>query len=73
MGTEIRGLRVNMEKTKVMISGEELMIKNRVEDIHAGAVEVGVSENLVWCAECEQRCHQRCSDLRNVGRTGVGF
>ena len=70
---ERRGLRVNMEKTKVVISGEELVVRMESGRYPCGCCGKGVGENLVWCAGCERWCHQRCSGLRDVRRAGIDF
>ncbi len=43
-----RGLRVNMEKTKVVISGEELMIRMESGRYPFGCCGREVGENSVW-------------------------
>ncbi len=58
-----RGWRVNMEKVKVMIPGEELMMTMESGRYLCGYCERGVGENSVGCAGCECWCHQRCSGL----------
>ena len=68
-GMEGRGLKINMEKTEVMVTGRE----------HRGTIETGrwpcgvcgrgVGVNSIFCTECGKWCHQRCSGLRRV--TGV--
>ncbi len=72
-GMERRGLRVNMENTKVMISGEEPMIRMEGERYLRRCCGRAVGENSVWCAGCERWCHQKCSALRDVHRAGVSF
>ncbi len=61
-GMERRGLRVNMEKMKVMISGEEPMVRVDSGRYSCGCCGRGMGENLVWCAGCESWCHQRCEE-----------
>ncbi len=68
-----RDLRVNMEKTKVVISGEEPRIRMESGRYPCGCCRGGVGENSVWCAGCEQWCHQRCLGVRHVRRADVGF
>ncbi len=41
-------MRVNMEKTEIVIFREEPMIRMRVGDIRVGAVEEGWER--IWCA-----------------------
>ncbi len=70
---ERRGLRVNIEKTKVVKSGEELRIRMESGRYPCGCCGRGVGENSVWCAGCERWSHQRCSGVRDIRRVGVGF
>ncbi len=64
---------MNMEKTKIVISGEEPMIIMESGRYPWGCCGRGVGENSVWCAGCERWCHQRCSGVRDVRRAGVDF
>ncbi len=70
---ERRGLRVKMEKTKFVISGEEPRIRMESGRYPCGCCGRGVGENSVRGAECERWCHQRCSGVKDVRRAGVGF
>ncbi len=70
---ERRGMRVNIEKTKVVMSVEEPRIRMESGRYPCGCCGRGVGENFVWCAGCERWCHQRCSGVRDVRRVGVGF
>ncbi len=54
------GLRVNMEKTKVVISGEEPRIRMESGRYPCGCCRRVVGGNSVYCAECEPWCHQGC-------------
>ncbi len=47
-------LRVNMEKTKVMISGEQPMIRMENGRCPCRCCERGVEENSVWFAGSER-------------------
>ncbi len=62
-----------MEKTKVVISGEEPMVRMESGRYPCGCCGRGVGENSVWCAGCERWCHQRRSGVRDVRRAGVNF
>ncbi len=48
-----RGLRVNMEKKKV-ISGEKAMMRMESGRYPCRCCGRGLGENSVWCAECER-------------------
>ena len=68
-----RGLKVNMDKTKVLISGKEprrIMESGRYP---CGCCGKGVGVNSVLCVACEKWCHQRCSGLRDVRDAGDEF
>ena len=63
---EKRGLKVNMEKTKTMVTG-----KGTNERVQSGRWPCaccgrGVGSNSVLCIECNRWCHKRCSGLRNL-------
>ncbi len=62
-----------MKKMKVMISGEEPMIRMEGGRYLCRCCGRGVGEKSVWHAGCEWWCHQRCSGPRDVRRAGVGF
>ena len=49
---ELRELKVNMEKTKMMVTGRSSTQK----------IKVGGS-NSILCTECKDWCHKRCSGL----------
>ena len=58
---ESRGLKVNMGKTKLMISGAE-----ESEPVQSGRFPCavcgrGVGSNSILCTQCSKWCHQRCS------------
>ncbi len=59
-----RGLRVNIEKTKVVISGEEPKIRMESGRYPCRCCGRGMGESLVWCAGCERWCHQICAGVR---------
>ncbi len=64
---------MNMEKTKVVIYGEQLMMRMERGRYPCGCCGRGVGKNSVWCVECERWCHQRCSGVRDVRRVGIDF
>ena len=70
---ERRGLKVNMDKTKVLISGKEprrVMERGRYPCSCCGK---GVGGSSVRCVACKKWCHRRCSGLRNVQGAGDEF
>ena len=66
---ELRGLRVNMEKTKVMITGKTARVKVKSGKWPCSCCGKGVGVNSIQCLSCKGWCHQRCSGLKKV--TGV--
>ena len=63
---ERRGLRINMEKTKMMISGcsEEVPVQSGQHP--CGVCGSGVRANSILCTQCGKWCHKRCSGLQRI-------
>ncbi len=70
---ERRGMKVNMEKTKMMVLGRKPAVPLERGRFPCACCGRGVGANSVWCAGCDRWCHQRCSGLGNVRRAGDGF
>jgi len=51
---ENRGMRVNMNKTKVMISGEWQKVMQRAARWSCGVCGRGVGNNLIQCTSCQK-------------------
>lgn len=64
---EHRGFRVNMEKTKIMVTGKRTQENIRSGRYPCGVCGRGVGVNSVLCTGCDRWCHGRCSGLRNLG------
>ena len=62
---EKRGLRINMSKTKFMISGREREVVRRGR-FPCGVCGDGVGVNSILCSTCERWCHRRCSGLTRL-------
>jgi len=65
---EQRGLKINVDKTKLVVTG-----KKAKERIQSGRWPYGscicgrrVGGNSVFCTVCKKWCHQCCSELRNI-------
>ena len=59
---ELKGLRVNMGKTKVMISGPKL---NILKDRHpCGVCRKGTGANSICCSGCSHWVHHGCSNVK---------
>ena len=70
---ETRGLKVNINKTKLMVMGREPAVRPQRERYPCGVCSKGAGVKLIWCQCCERWCHQRCSGLRNLRRAGDNF
>ena len=68
-----RGMKVNMEKTKVMVTGKEPNRRQEEGRYPCGCCGKNVGVNSVLCTECGKWCHKRCSGLRNVNEAGVHY
>ena len=69
---EVKGLRVNMSKTKVMVSGE----KNEAEKSGKWPCCVcrkGVGVNAIKCQTCLEWCHAKCSGFKGKLKEGLNF
>ena len=63
---EARGMRVNLDKTKVMVTGKGTNHIIQSGRWPCGCCGRGVGVNSILCLQCNKWCHQRCSGLRNV-------
>ena len=63
---KLRGLKVNMEKTKVMITGKKSSSKVKSGKYPCGCCGKGVGVNSLLCVNCKEWCHLRCSGLKSV-------
>ena len=59
------GMKVNIGKTKVMVSGKRSVII-RSGQYPCGVCGRGVGQNSILCISCQYWCHGRCSGLRAV-------
>jgi len=57
---ENRGMRVNMNKTKVMISGQ----RQKAARWPCGACGRGVGSNAIQCTSCHKWVHKKCSGIK---------
>ena len=65
---ETRGLKVNINKTKLMVMGRDPAVKPQKGRYPCGVCGKGVGTNSIWCQCCKRWCHQRCSGLRHLRR-----
>ena len=59
---EAKGLRVNMEKTKVMFSGSNLHSLKDAGKYPCGVCRAGVGVNSIFCTGCSHWVHWKCSE-----------
>ena len=65
---ESKGLKVNIVKTKILISGKECETVVSSGEYPCGVCGRGVGVNSVLCTECDKWIHKRCSGLQSVAR-----
>ena len=63
---ELRGLKVNMEKTKMMVTGRISTQKIKTGKCSCGCCGKGVGSNSILCTKFNNWCHKRCSGLKRV-------
>ena len=57
-------MRVNMNKTKVMISGERQMVRQKDARWPCGVCSKGVGSNSIHCSSCQKWVHKKCSGIK---------
>ena len=63
---ENRGVRVNMNKTKVMISGERQKPVHKVARWPCGVCGRGVGSNSIQYTSCQKWVHKKCSGITGI-------
>ena len=61
---ESKGMRVNMGKTKIMISGRNLNSLRDSGKHPCGVCRKGVGVNSIWCDGCCSWIHKKCSGIK---------
>jgi len=61
---ENRRMRVNMSKTKVMISGERQKVMQKAVRWPCGVCGRGVGNNSIQCTSCTKWVHRKCSGTK---------
>ena len=59
-----KGLRVNVDKTKVMISGRNLNTLKKSGKFPCGVCFSGVGSNSIFCTSCSCWVHKKCTNIR---------
>ena len=57
-------MRVNMNKAKVMVSGERQKPVQKAARWPCGVCGRGVSSNSIQCTSCQKRVHKKCSGIK---------
>ena len=68
LAMERRGLKVNIGKTKIMVTGKEEVERMQSGRFPCGVCGAGVGANSILCTVCDKWCHKRCSNLRTLNR-----
>jgi len=61
---ESKGMRVSMNKTKVMISGERQKVRQKAVRWPCGVCSQGVGSSSLQCTSCQKWVHKKCSGLK---------
>ena len=60
----VKGMRVNMNKTKVMISGERQKVRQKAVRWPCGVCSKGVGSISLQCNSCQKWIHKKCSGIK---------
>jgi len=60
---ESKGMRVSMNKTKVMINGERQKVRQKAVRWPCGVCSKGVGSNSLQCTSCQKLVHKKCSGI----------
>ena len=60
---ERRGLKVNLEKTKVLVTGKPIETRRETGRYPCGVCSSGTGCNSILCTQCNKWVHKRCSGL----------
>jgi hypothetical protein len=63
-GIESKGLKVNIDKTKVMVSGNGIVPPSTSGKWPCSVCRKGVGNNSIFCNFCKQWVHKGCSGIR---------
>jgi len=61
---ENRGIRVNMNKTKVLISREWQKLMQKAVRWPCGVCGRGIGNNSIQCTSCQKWVHTKCSGIK---------
>jgi len=57
---------VNLNKTKVMISGEQQKVTQKAVRWPCAVCGRGVGNNSIQCTRCQQWVHRKCSGIKDI-------
>jgi len=57
-------MRVNMNKTKVVISAERQKVRQKAVRWPCGVCSEGVGSNSLQCTSCQKWVHKKCSIIK---------
>ena len=63
---EKKVLRVNAEKTKIMICGTDLELLQSPGEFLCAVCRTGVGSNSIFCSGCKHWMHKKCSGLKRL-------
>ena len=63
---EAKGLRVNMGKTKIMVSGRDLDVLKDYGSYPCAVCRTGVGANSILRTKCKKWVHKKCSGIKRV-------
>ena len=71
---ESKGMRVSMNKTKVMISGERQKVSQKAVRWPCGVCSKCVGSNSLHCTSCQKWVHKKCSGIKgSVSKVAKSF
>ena len=68
---ESKGMRVNMNKTEVVISEKRQKVRQKAVRWPCGVCSKGVGSNSVQCSSCQKWVHKQCSGIKGSMSKGA--
>ena len=70
---EKKGLKVNMGKTKLMVSGSNFDVLRKYRKCPCGVCRAGVGRKAIQCGGCRQWVHKKCSGIKGPLTSDLNF
>ena len=70
---EKKGLRVNIVKTKLMVSGSNLDVLRKSGKYPCGVCQAGVGRNAIQCGGCRQWVYKKCGGIKGPLTSDLNF